>query len=211
MIDFRNKFIFIHVHKAAGKSISRALERNHFSNIINKSDYLYYHYKKHFGKKYIVSEIDNIKKHSQAIDYKTYLKDDYAKYFKFAFVRNPFDWQVSQYFYMKEKKVHFQHEIVKNMNFRDYIVWRCQEDLQLQTDYLLDSNNNVIVDFIGKVENIQYDIKKVEQNIGFKLNLPHINKSEHSRSTEYYDDFTLNLVVENFKKDFKLLKYKTEL
>lgn len=207
MINLDKKFIFIHIHKVAGKSISRALEKNLFPSIINSNDFLHYHYKKRFLSSSIIYENESISKHSKAIDYKNYLNSDYDNYFKFAFVRNPFDWQVSLFHYMKQHKEHFQHEIVKNMNFPNYIEWRCSEDLNYQSDYIVDSKDNIIVDTIGKFENIKDDIKIIENNIDFNLQIPHINKSNHRHYSSYYDKFSKNLVIKNFEKDFHLLKY----
>lgn len=207
MINLHRKFIFIHIHKVAGKSISRALEKNIFPSIINSNDFLHYHYKKRFMPSSIVYENESISKHSKAIDYKSYLSNDYENYFKFAFVRNPFDWQVSLFHYMKQHKEHFQHEIVKNMNFVNYIEWRCSQDLNYQSDYILDHKDNIIVDFIGKFENINVDLKKIEDILDFKLKIPHINKSNHSHYSSYYDKHTKNLIIKNFEKDFNLLNY----
>jgi len=56
-------------------------------------------------------------------------------FFKFGFVRNPWGWQVSLYHYMLENKDHFQHKIIKNKNFNEYIYWRIKQDLHLQKDF----------------------------------------------------------------------------
>ena len=36
---------------------------------------------------------------------------------------------------MKEQKNHFQHEIINNLDFNEYIDWRVNEDFQLQKKF----------------------------------------------------------------------------
>ena len=211
MIDFKNKIIFVHVYKVAGISISRSLERNPFPKLINNNEYLYYHYKKRFKNKNIVYENEYISKHSKAIEYKNYFKDDYKQYFKFAFVRNPYDWQVSLYSYMQQHENHPQHQIVKNMDFNNYLIWRCSEDKNYQYEYLVDEKNNFIVDFIGKFENLDRDIKVLEEKLEFKFNLPFTNKSIRKNYKDYYDEKNKELIFKNFKKDFEILNYDSYL
>lgn len=211
MIDIKNKIIFVHVYKVAGISISRSLEKNLFPNLVNSNEYIYYHYKKRFKNHNIIYENDQISKHSKAIDYMNYLKNDYSNYFKFAFVRNPYDWQVSLFSYMKQHIGHPQHDIIKDMDFETYLYWRCTKDKNYQSEFLVDSNNNFIVDFIGRYENINNDIVVLEKQLGFKFNLPFVNKSSRKKYQDYYKKETKELIYNNFKKDFELLEYDSEL
>ena len=125
--------------------------------------------------------------HTNAKEYKDFLGHDYDNFFTFTFVRNPFDWQVSMYFFMKEQKNHFQHEIINNLDFNEYIDWRVNEDFQLQKSFVIDENNELIVDFIGKLENIDRDFNYVQERLNIKTNLPHVNKSKHKPYYEYFD------------------------
>jgi hypothetical protein len=207
MLDLKNKNIFIHVHKVAGKSISYAIENNYIPKVFQNNQHLRWNYKKYFLSKTIFAKNDILTTHSQAKDYRDYLKDEFEHFFKFAFVRNPLDWQVSMYFYMKGVDSHPEHKIVKDMNFDQYIEWRCLKELNFQSDYVVEEENKVIVDFIGKYENLKIDLMKIEKETGWTLDIPHINKSNHKHFLNYYSNESKELIYKYFKKDFEILNY----
>jgi len=207
MIDFKKQVVFIHVHKVAGKSISFAIENNYIPQIFQKNETLRWNYKKFFLKNKLITKNNIISTHSTALEYKNYLKKQYYNFYSFAFVRNPLDWQVSMYFYMAKAQGHPQHNIIKNMKFDDYIEWRCSNEVNFQSDYLLNNKNKKIITFLGKYENLKSDIKKIEKDTLLKLELPHLNKVKHDNYKKYYTSYTRNLVYENFKKDFEILNY----
>lgn len=207
MIIFSKKIIFIHVHKVAGKSISHSIENNFIPKMFQNNEYFRWNYKKLFLKEKMITKNEQISTHSTALDYKKYLKEDYSDFYSFAFVRNPLDWQVSMYFYMSKAKGHPQHNLIKNMKFEQYIEWRCENEVNFQSDYILDKNNQKIISFLGKYENLNTDIKKIEKDTNLKLNLPHLNQVQHENYQNYYDTKTKNLIYEYFKKDFEVLNY----
>lgn len=207
MLDLKNKNIFIHVHKVAGKSISYAIENNYIPKVFQNNQHLRWNYKKYFLSKTIFAKNDILTTHSQAKDYRDYLKDEFEHFFKFAFVRNPLDWQVSMYFYMKGVDSHPEHKIIKDMKFDQYIEWRCLKELNFQSDYVVEEENKVIVDFIGKYENLKIDLMKIEKETGWTLDIPHINKSNHKHFLNYYSNESKELIYKYFKKDFEILNY----
>jgi hypothetical protein len=207
MIDYTKKVIFIHVHKVAGQSITRSIEDNYIPKIFQRNKHLRWNYKKYVLSNSLIAKNNYITKHSTAKEYKYYLKGEYESFFKFAFVRNPLDWQVSMYFYMKGVDSHPQHNLIKGMSFNQYIEWRCTKELNFQTDYLLDDKNNFLVDYVGKYENLNKDISIVSRETGLKFDLPHLNKSGHKHFLEYYDSESKELVYKYFKKDFEILSY----
>ena len=120
-------------------------------------------------------------------------------YFKFAFTRNPWDRFVSAMKYAyndfsKKKMI----EILKKGS------WVTEH----QSEYVFHKNKKVL-DYIGKVENLQNDFDYVCDKIKIpKQKLPHKNKTEHKHYTEYYDDETKEMVAKHFEKDIKLFNYK---
>jgi hypothetical protein len=128
--------------------------------------------------------------------------------FKFAFVRNPWDWQVSLYHYMLQNPNHHQHHQIKKLpNFNAYIHWRIKQPPKLQKDFITDRDGNIIIDYIGKLETIHQDIDYLADRLNIRINLPHINKSQRKSFEDYYTSETFNLVYEYFYDDIQLFGY----
>ena len=132
----------------------------------------------------------------------------FDRYFSFAFVRNPWDWQVSLYHYALRTPRHHQHELTKSFeSFDRYLDWRVTEDLHTQKERLSDSNGNILVDFVGKVENIRADFGKICDRLGIECHLPHVNRTVHKPYTEYYDSSSQAMIQEYFADDIKMFDY----
>jgi hypothetical protein len=148
--------------------------------------------------------------HIKAREVKKYLDPEiYNTYFKFTFVRNPWDWQVSLYHFMLQYQNHPQHKLVTKMKtFDEYIEWRINNDMELQSEFVTDVHGNKIVDFIGRFENIQQDFNQILSHIGLEpIELPYINKSKHKYYKEYYNEHTKKLIGTAFKQDIELFNY----
>ena len=109
------------------------------------------------------------------------------------------------YFYMKNATGHPQHNLINKMSFNEYIEWRCLNEVTFQKDYLVDNNGKLIVDFIGRYENLLLDIRKIEKQSGLIFNLPHLNRSNHENYLKYYNKSSKDLIYKYFKKDFEML------
>lgn len=179
------KFLFFHVYKVAGTSIRSVLSKH--------SDF--HHPNGHFtpseliqiGGQYLIN-----------------------KYTSFAFVRNPWDWQVSLYHFMLKDINHFQHNIVKDMSFDEYLEWRVNEDLSFQYSFLSDNGDldgEVNLSFIGKYEYLESDFNFIMNELGIDEKIPHYNKSNHRDYKTYYDEKSKKLVENVFKKDIEFFGY----
>ncbi len=183
------KFLFFHVYKVAGTSmrnvISRYSEFSYRRPHITPSEFMGIN----FG-------FDN--------------KKAFNEYTTFAFVRNPWDWQVSLYHYMLKDKNHKQYHIIKDMNFNQYLDWRINEDLHLQYEFLsenFDLKSPINIDFIGKFEHLNHDFDFIMNKLGINDRLPHLNKTTHKNYRNYYDENTKNMIYEVFKQDIEYFGY----
>lgn len=203
IISHRKKFIFIHVYKVAGTSIYTTLKK--YESINSR---IYRFLSRNYPKLFTVK----FPPHTKACELKQALPPGiFNSYFKFAFVRNPWDWQVSLYCFMLKQKKHSQHHIVSKMNFEEYIEWAVNTQLNLQKDMLFSEKNELLVDFIGKFENLEEDFRKVCEIIGINdTQLPHVNKSPRNKTSyrEYYNEKTKELVYQGFKTDIELFGYE---
>ena len=74
----------------------------------------------------------------------------------------------------------------------------------------MDLNGDVIVDFIGKYENLQGDFDAVCKRIGVATPTLGHKKKSTDRSKDYrsyYDDECVELVAKQFARDIEILGY----
>lgn len=216
MISHKHKFIFTHINKCGGTTIDTMLikycdgfKQSHAATLLETL-----HSPTPVNKLY--GELNQVK-HLSA---RQTLNSKSQNYFKFSFVRNPWDKLVSAYFYRKHRSGRY-----KSMNFRQFVKYRVKH-WKINTtysgklnkkffwsadqyDWLCGSDGEVIVDFVGKVENFQNDFNHICDRIGIpQERLPHINKTKHKHYTEYYDVVTREIVERKFAKDIEYFGYK---
>lgn len=139
--------------------------------------------------------------HMRKEDFKKILPD-YDDYFKFSFVRNPWDRIVSIFHFRRDNI----KKIEKNKNFKDWVLYNKNTneiDVLSQLNYL-----NEELNFIGKFENFEEDLKKIFSI--FNLNLPKIpklNQSKHDHFLKYYDKESANIVKKWSEKDCEFFNY----
>ena len=154
--------------------------------------------------------------HAKAKDVQKELPPDvFNEFFKFAFVRNPWDLQVSMYHFMLRDPDIPRHAEVKACgNFDAFVEWVVKTPdpypkgiTKRQSEMLADSHGKLLVDFIGRYETISADYARVCEKVGIDAPLPHLNKSDHKDYRSYYTDHTRDLVAEHFKSDIELFGY----
>lgn len=207
ILSHEKKFIFIHIYKVAGTSVRRALEKY---NNLSKEDFpLTANIKFWIGDRFNFLSQHAIN-HIKASEVKNLLPAKiYNEYFKFSFVRNPWDWQVSLYHFMIQNTKHPQHHIIKKMkNFEEYIDWVVENENTLQKDFVYDHDGNLIVDYIGKFENLQEDFKEVCLRLEIEpILLPVTNKSDHDHYRHYYTKESRDKIYNTFKDDVEYFHY----
>lgn len=198
-INKKNKILFIHIPKTAGTSIET------FFNMHHKGCF--------FQKKHSI-EIDGIKFCPQHLRYKDLKKrlDNIERFFSFSFVRHPYDRIISEFFYKKEltrsRKKNDINKWVKNF------IENNNDDHSLpQHEFIFDENENVLVDFLGKYENLNKDFNELLNKLGYNNNkLPNkkISKLRKKRNfNEYLSNESKELIYEKYKKDFDIFNYKS--
>ena len=196
LLSLRHRFIFIHIYKVAGTSVTRALRpycRERLPTRLFQT-----------GR---AQSIPTLPDHITAQELRTEVRDLFDRCFKFAFVRNPWDWQVSLYHYMKQNRKHPQHALIRNMTFDEYITWRVTKDKHLQKEFVTDGEGTIIVDFVGRFERLEEDFDQICQRIGIRPSLPHRNRSRHDDYRSCYTDTTRELIAEHFRPDIELFDY----
>jgi hypothetical protein len=130
-------------------------------------------------------------------------------FFKFTFVRNPWDKVISECFCR-----HIQLAFRKCTNIKDRIIKVCSlvdgsgygGHCMRQVDYILSPTYGL--DFIGRYESLHQHFSYICSGIGLDgLNLPHTHKSQKKNYREYYDQETIDLVARTYEIDILEFNY----
>ena len=136
------------------------------------------------------------------------------QYFKFAYVRNPWDRFVSLYHHFKQNKSHAQY-FNKYPTFKHFVLnFRDDEDItnlihaKAQVDFI-SIDGELAVDFYGRFESLETDLHSVAQKVNVTItNIPHIRNSSHEHYRNLYDDELKKIVESFYAKDIATFKYQ---
>jgi chondroitin 4-sulfotransferase 11 len=187
--DLRN-FVFVHIQKTAGKSIKAALGLKGGA----------YH-------------------RPASVMHDELGEATWQSSFKFAFVRNPWDRLVSAYFYRRQGGNGSLNDRKRSKLYPSSFDQFCEridefkslpDELMFitQADWVSDGNSKIIVDFVGKVENIQSDFDLVCDELKRpRIALPYLNRSHHRSYRDVYSDRTKKIVCSAYQDDIDIFKY----
>ncbi|TPV32858.1 sulfotransferase family protein [Paucihalobacter ruber] len=205
LISDSHKFIFIHIRKSAGGSVKIPLQ---IYSLPRPSDL----FSKVLSKINLEKDYHNFRfrQHATILDVKKIMPlDIFDGYFKFAFVRNPFTRLVSEYEYIRRTHSHGRHKKVLALNsFNDFILYQSTRFDAHQVNMLCDKNGAILMDFIGKFENLEEDWGNVCKKIGLtNIAMPHTKKAETLDYSDYYPQKNIELVQKLWKRDFETFGY----
>jgi hypothetical protein len=215
LLSPRHRFLFVHIAKTGGTSVRAALEGLRWRDPWYWAMFLCSRLS-HLSGHRIATKLP---RHAKAIAAKEMLpKDVYDRLFKFAFVRNPWDLQVSSFHHIRRERPQY---LGGHTEFEPFLRWKLDPgrayqyhldtSIELQSDYLIDLHGNVIVDFIGRYERLHDDFATACERIGIAMPaLPHARKATDRRKDYrgYYTDATAELVAAHFAADLELLGYR---
>jgi len=221
------KCIFVHIPKAAGRSVEM-----HFMNLL-KLDWE----KEAHREQLLLTHNDDPAKGTEKLSHLSaaeYVRcghlsqQDFDEYYKFSFVRNPWSRLVSEYRY---------RNFLSHKSFKDFVMNKLPEPgwddkyrhVMPQSEMLYDSNSRLLVDFVGKFENLQQDFAHVCKQLGLvESRLSHINSSNkksrelrrkaknilyHNKESglrkyvDFYDNETREYVAELYQIDITNFNY----
>ena len=204
IISHRHKFIFFAVPKTATHTIREAL-RQHTDENDWEQQVLY-------GQQFLpFPEIARLKHgHISAEQIRPHLDDTvWNDYFKFGFVRNPFDRFVSTCFFLNRSDPNFAQVAVPFMKDR-LQRHRFQQRILVKPQYqqLCWSGGDVALDYVGRYESLQQSYDEICARIGIPGNeLGVKNTSKHKTFDSYYDDDLRNSVAELYAEDLRVFDY----
>ena len=135
--------------------------------------------------------------------------ETFDRYFKFAFVRNPWERLVSEYEFLLDRATHGRHARVKKLNsFNQFIHMQIPRSDAYQINMLCNRQGNLLMNFVGKLENQQRDWQIVCKRIGIPYQeLPYKNVTQHRRFQEYYDNESKTLVARHWAREIEMFEY----
>jgi len=173
MISTQHKTIFVHIPKVAGQSIE-TIFLDDLGLKWNQRDALLMRIKKP------EEQGPHRLAHLRAKDYVSLGYIDAATFdafFKFSFVRNPYARVLSLYHYLGYSRIISIEKFVEKVLAKK--VSEHHFFYQSQYEYLYSDTGELLVDFVGKLEQLSEDIKVILSKTGQEGKpMPHVNKSE---------------------------------
>ena len=188
---YNSKTIFIHIPKTAGVSLVKAI----YGDVTSEGHRSFYF-------------------NSLALNIKN------EKYFSFTFIRNPFDRLYSAFEFLKKGGINhydilaFETHLSKYKDFEDFILNGLNKNLIYQIthlipqhEYLCDKRGNILVDFVGRFEDLDNDILLLSKKLKKDIKLNHHNYNKKVDYKEVYTDEMIDKVYQIYQKDIDIFKY----
>lgn len=220
IISHSRRFIFLKSRKTAGSTLSHA-----FCDLCSDEDYF-------VGAKRRQNE-DYMPKGNRKCVPASVVRDIvehniWSKYFKFVFVRNPWDLAVSRYYFDLERKRRLEYwqnlnkKIIKRRNITQQIIyfkrWLKRAKRNIWEGDELSQYTHIdgvlAVDFVGRFENLVSDVDSVCARLGVRRPvLGHEKKSFVARPhySLYYDQESIDFVARKQKAAIEYFNYDFEL
>ena len=136
-------------------------------------------------------------------------EDAFARYFKFAFVRNPFDRFVSYCAFATRESGAFEQDPRGTMHHILFELRPLQHILfQPQHAFLVDEHGALLTDYVGRVEQMQASYDTICERIGIPSQpLEQVNSSRRGSYRDYYDATLIEGVSQLYRRDLDLFGY----
>jgi hypothetical protein len=202
------RYVFVHIPKTGGTSMALALESR-----AKKDDILIGDTPKARQRKRRLDGLTSagrLWKHARLPDIEGLLPDEeLAQMFVFTMVRNPWERMVSYYHWLRAQR--FDHPAVRlarELDFRGFLnhpETRATFARDRYSDYVRGAAQPVFV----RLEHLPEDLAPVEAHLGFRLHLPHVNRSDRPADWRgCYSDAAAELVGELCQEDIARFGYR---
>jgi hypothetical protein len=178
-------YVFIHINKTGGSSVEKALGIG----------------------------LD----HSTALEKHQQLGERaWRRKFTFTLVRNPWDKVVSHYHYrvrtnqtgLAEKPVAFAEWLQRCYVDHDPRYYDQPRMFMPQRQWLVDEHDKLLVEFVGRFENLTEDFQRICERLSVNAQLGHAKPSSRGSYRDYYDADSEALIREYFAEDLALFGYE---
>lgn len=200
MICHRQRIVFVHLRRTAGNSIESALGGIVlFDRLFRRTDV--WDNQLHRGRSWHKRDRRGHRIHATAAEIRALYPRDFSRYFRFAFVRNPWEQMASLYHRLHPRDP-------RGTGFGD---WLKRFDLERGTvpqASLFDDDGSCLVDFIGRFEQLQQDFDAACDLAGIpRRQLPRTNHAAGPKLGELYDAASLRIVERLYADDIARFGY----
>lgn len=206
IVSDKHKCIFIHIKKTAGISISTAL-----LELMGYDTYIYHNENSEALQP--AQATIHVDRHCSSIQLREMIPEKFENYYKFAFVRNPWERIHSLYKHLARRGNPVEIAMHPNDNTKARSFTYCLTNTKLlfhkpQTYYITE-NGKIIVDFVGRFENLSKDFKHVCDVLGVKKTLPELNRDPtHSNYANAYTERTEKIIRNVYAEEIEMFGYE---
>lgn len=218
LVSHSKRFVFIHLPKCAGTSVSALLEGYAYpwllsSKLARNAVHILGHWANidlmDYTGKYILPL------HADAdLLVKRFPATDFAYYFRFAIVRSPWSLLVSLYEFNQRPRMRLSHPRRycqrQDYSFHQFIKSRCPNCTHVNlVDHLFKHGDGTLdMDYVAKQESLDSDFRHILGLLDLPVRpVPRRNATKHHDYTRYYDDETLQIVGKAFERDIRAFGY----
>ena len=209
MLSKKNQFAFIHIPKTAGTSVYLALGGDR-----NRDPLFGYSKSLDLQLQHITTQ--------EYVKYNFIDELEFKSYFKFCFVRNPWDRLVSEWLWrtnhVPRYSIHRYFRLDLKSFFNKVPTWRgragsrIRRHMMPQHRFVYNEEGKLLVDYVGRFENLGEDFDYICDRVG--LNQTSLAWTNSSQDTEkrrdyrsYYDEETYQMVKDFYRRDIEYFGY----
>jgi len=215
LLSLKYNFLFVHIAKTGGTSVRDSLWRYKWTDPYRIPQFLCSRLSALTGHRIGAK----FPRHAKLIAAQEMLpREVFERLFKFAFVRNPWDLQVSSYHHIRRERPQL---ITHVDSFESFLRWKLDPErppqyhadmsTERQSDYLIDLHGRNLADFVGRYEYLAEDFAEACRRIGIACpKLLHARQAtDRGRDyRSYYTDTTAQWVADHYQADLALFGYR---
>jgi hypothetical protein len=204
IVSALHKFIFVAIPKTGTHSVRRALREYMGPDDLEQVGLF-------VQKRFPIPDLARLQHgHLSLEQVQPYLRpDEFYSFFKFAFVRNPFDRFVSYCAFMTRAQGDFERDprtvmrhMIENPPWQHVL-------FQPQHSFVTGAGGQLLTDYVGRVEEMQKSYDEIAERIGIPTTtLKRVNPSNRRNYREYYDDALVEGVARLYARDLELFGYQ---
>ncbi|MGH6658178.1 MAG: sulfotransferase family 2 domain-containing protein [Sphingomicrobium sp.] len=204
ILSAEHRYIFVAIPKTGTHAVRQALREHMGPNDIEQVGLF-------VTKRFPIPELAALGHgHLSLQQVRPYLKPEvFDGFFKFAFVRNPFDRFISYCSFVTRDDGEFERDPRKVM--REIVEHPPLDHLLFQSQhmFLTDPKGKLLTDMVGRVETMQASYDAIAARIGIPTQpLDKVNASKRGDYRSYYDETLVEGVAKIYARDLELFGYQ---